>query len=207
MDNLSRPELIKLCKERGFVKYSSLNKHELKNLLKRGSHKTPPKPYVYRVLHSDMGLKPADFDREKYVVKYIEHVDDTNTREVSKDIINYLQNGYCSVRGMNIEGMFNSIWIPPKVIQIEYFNDYYASDEEEEEENNLNQSPVFVPYTQHGSWMIPRSELKNFKDFYDSLKPIDTPKTLFELAARVVNSRKITQYVPPTLLKRIKAVK
>lgn len=205
MEKLSRTELLTMCKDKGFVRYSSLNKHNLIDLLKTGSHKQPKQRSPWRYIsESGMGVLPHEFERDgnQYTIT-IKDSDKFCDKYVSDDIIRYLRDGYCAIRGINLEGLFNSRWVPPKQTTV-YENTYNSATDDSDSDNEPIR--VEITYKQYGAWVIPKSELPSFKAFFDSLKPKHNPKSLFDSAAHVVNSRKITQYIPKHLLKRIKAV-
>jgi hypothetical protein len=58
-----------------------------------------------------------------------------------------------------------------------------------------------------GGWIVSESDYPNFCAFYDSLlTSANQPKSLFEIAAWVVSSRKQEQYIPKTIQKRINQI-
>lgn len=84
------------------------------------------------------------------------------------------------IRGLDLEGMFDSEFVNCVLVETSEGTRW-----------------------KWGGWTIPESQYKNFMEFY---RPTENPKSLFELAAHVVNSRKINQYLPKHILKKIKNV-
>jgi hypothetical protein len=179
MDHNSRTELLAIAKKRGFLRYSSLNKHQLIGLLTRGYHEVP-KVHHYECIHSAKGLPPAEFILSP---KLNDIVGPTKFRYT---IDTKMYNGTSRiVRGIDLTGMFDAKYIPATV-----------HDEDDE-------WPTYI----EGGWVISNHEYPNFLTFYETLlASTNQPKSLFETAAWAVNSRKQEHYIPKLLRMQIKQV-
>lgn len=186
---LSNPELREIAKRKGFIRYSKLNKDELVKLIKTGSHAPPPKKERWAVIQSGLGVEPDKL--------FTEH-DETSIYSVAKSTY---PGGYL-IRGINLGGMFNSSFIEPRTEQ--RTGRYYETDDSDDSDNDVQ-----ITYTEHipGGWFVPAEEFPAFSTYIENLRALRTqqqPKSLFEIAAHVVNSKKQTVYLPPVIKAKLK---
>lgn len=187
---MTRPQLLALAKERGFKRYSALNKCELIKLLKKGSHDPPIPKKWYSIIDSGKGVS---FDQ---LFTSYDHMHKYDVGEQQEG------DGYI-IRGVNLDGMFNSVYVPE---QMTYGIDTRWDTDDEDDDPHYIRIPRKIP----GGWLIHRNDYSNYKKFIKSLRDAKSqqqPRTLFELAARVVNSRKLNVYIPPSLKNRISQYK
>jgi hypothetical protein len=165
----SRTELLEIAEKRGFVRYSSLNKDKLIGLLTRGYHEVPKVQYE-ECMHSNKGLSPSEFVLPP---KLNMHLAPTKYRYT---ITTYRYNATsCIIRGIDLTGMFDARYIPSII-----------------DHGNGESRPTYVS----GGWVISNHEYPKFLTFYESLlASMNQPKSLFEIAAWIVNSRKQDQYI------------
>lgn len=165
----SRTELLDECRRTGYVRYSRLNVQQLKNLLECGYHYISPKRESYLFIHSSRGAKPDEFDPTRYCID-----------------CKPCRNGHL-VRGIDLEGMFDSQFVPDRRVQLTVhdFIDIPAMDEQ----------LIRVYRLIYGGWYIPASMYEPFTVFRQNLVAIP-PRSLQELALNVVTSKKIVSLQP-----------
>jgi hypothetical protein len=189
---MDRSQLLALAKERGFTRYSKLNKGELIRLLKNGSHSPPPARHWYSIIANGEGVS---------IDKLFTPYDHMHKYAVAHEQV---PEGYI-IRGVNLNGMFESQYIADRTIQREEI-DYGDNTDDEDVE------PVTVVRSVQisGGWLIPLREFPKLQTLITSLRSasqIKQPRTLFEAAARVVNSKKQTRYLPKIIKSRLKQYK
>lgn len=149
------------CKRAGFVRYSRLNVYKLRQLLSRGSHEISPKRKRWHLkVHSGRGRKIDQYDCNEDRIDCYLRWDARNGR---------FMDGY-TIRGIDLEGRFDSVFIP---------------DTEEEK----------------GGWYVRSCRYGEFKEMRRILNEKQPPRSLQQLAANVVLSRKMTAV--PLALKRL----
>jgi hypothetical protein len=184
---LTKSQLQAMAKRAGFMRFSALNKNDLISLLISGSHTPKVKHPKFTILHSCRGVLPADFDPARFTI----------TVEPSPG-------GYV-MRGLDIEGMFNSLFTPDRFAT--RYEDVYEEPTTDDDEPNQS---TWTPVTRRicGGWFIPEANYSDFKQFYESIVcRVNNPRTLFELAGIVVNSRKQTTYLPKRIQSAIRKLK
>lgn len=196
----SRANLLKIAKSQGFVRYSSMNKQNLINLINRGHNELPRQKTIndyFKCLHSSKGIDPSEFllppkerDWMRYTVE-IKVVDETSYK----------------IRGVDLTGLFNATFIQDRYEQrLGSRWQFDSSDEDDDQEL------VTTTVTIDGGWIISKAEYANFCTFYNQLVTVpnqlvtvpNQPKSLFEIAAWIVNSKKQKQYIPKQLRLRLK---
>ena len=189
---LTKPQLLKLCKERGFKRYNTLDKLDIIRLLIVGCHKPQYVRPPFKSLHSSRG--PEVFDWNKHAITINPHEND----------------GYL-IGGINLEGKFDSHFIEDTLVRsarrhrIGGYNtdDEYATSDESDGEHEYTYN------LKQGGWWIPTSEYNNFLEYKHSLIPPKQPPSLLELAGRVINSRHLSfwkrqTYIPPQIERQLK---
>jgi hypothetical protein len=185
---LSKSQLQEMAKRAGFMRFSALNKDRLVSLLTTGSHSKPKAQPITKMLHSSRGVVPSEFDPSKFTI----------TVETSPG-------GYV-MRGLDIEGMFNSRFTPDR--STTRYEDVYGDPDTDDEDDPPQ--PIRAPVTRRvsGGWFIPASDYLAFKRFYESIPYRgNDPRTLFELSGMVVNSRKQTTYIPKRIQNSVRKLK
>lgn len=155
-ENLPKSELLALAKARGFKKISSFNKHDLARLLITGKHL--PKfvshnfeNIVQETVHSSRGLKPFE----------IEMTTQYGVTISSRGLHNYL------VRGIDLDGMFQSVFVEDSTIRIRKYSDS-TSDDDDDTSDDDDDDKVTIPV--NGGWVVPSSVLPELKLFLQILK-------------------------------------
>jgi hypothetical protein len=170
----SLTELREMAEIRGFLRYSSLNKRALITLLEKGYHKVVP-PYK---------LDRCLIQSSKGLVpsEFILPPSDCKLIGYTIGTKSYDRSSRI-IRGIDLTGRFNAIFIPDRTVR--FGND--------------------VCIVKAGGWVVSDHEYPNFCDFYESLlnSPAQ-PKSLFEIAAWVVNSRKQSRYIPERIRIQLK---
>jgi len=204
-NNMTNRQLKDIAKQKSFVKYSTMNKRELINLLVRGVHPKPRQKKIYEITDY-RNLLPLDYLFTS--CGCINHV--YGYGAVQDD-----EKGGYVIRGVNLNGMFDSIRVPDKTINV-LENDYEDINTADYEWFETDETTQVVTKTIKGGWFVPFASYQNFSDYTNRLKTIrcsTNPKSLFELAAYVLKSRKITaflhpgQYIPTIIKLRLKSLK
>lgn len=189
---LTKPQLLKLCKENGFKRYSTLDKFDLIRLLIIGSHKPPYIRPPWKSLHSSRG--PEVFEWDKHTIT-----------------INPHENGGYLIGGINLEGKFDSHFIEDTQVRSahRYRIGRYDTDDEYMSSDSSDGEHEYTYTTKPGGWWIPAREYDNFLAYKSSLIPPKQPPSLLELAGRVINSRylwfwKQQTYIPPQMERQLK---
>lgn len=194
---MTRPQLLALAKQRGFTRYSTLNKHKLIELLERGSHAPPPKRWNYIVQRGRGVAIDQLFTEYDEKTKY-------GVRE------RRVEGGYL-VNGVDLDGMFNSRYVPDRTVYEDRVvdnrdwttDDEYSDDETEDEEPAPPPQIVVVERIVEGGWFIPIENFEAYKAFIASFTDVYQPRTLLESAARVASSRKLPNYLPSLIKKQL----
>lgn len=166
---VQKVSLMRRCRRAGFVRYSHLNVDQLRDLLARGYHYISPKDaYSIKIVHSSRGPKIADFDGCRYDVQIIPHRD-----------------GYM-VRGVDLEGMFDSTFIEPAPYSHADNNYMGGFMEEDSLEDSKRLQEMMLDHA--GGWFVRASRYVELTQLRDRLRRVP-PRSLRELAANVVTSR------------------
>lgn len=185
---MTNSELKVLARNQGLLKYSKLNKHGLVNLLRTGVQGPPPPKIMFNVIKNGKGVPPDElFKQNSEYSKW--------TYEVKEAPGGYM------ITGVDLTGLFNSTWYPDTTVRRS--EDVYYSDTDGEEEPTTRMVTRTIP----GGWFIKAKEYPEFKTFISSLRPLNQPKTLFDIAAHVVNSRKRTIRLPKVLERELDRVR
>ena len=195
-------ELRAEAKAQGFKRYSNLNKGSLFYLLKTKRHRPEPKTELCHLTVTGEDAKGAPLDK---IFKPFDEYDQYWFSEQNTPDGMF-------IGGINLDGLFRSRFIPPRVVvQRERGAFAYYNDPDDACEYSPPGYYSGVEVKDRGGWLIPHSEYNAFKLFLDDLKieaSRKSPKTLFELAGRIVNCRRHSKTVlPMTLQRRIKDFK
>lgn len=193
MKDLKRKILLQKCREREFVNYKKLNNIQLQELLKRGYHYiTPKQPQVEP---KSTWVKADRFDSSQDVMR----------------IAPFSCCGYI-VRGIDLDGMFDSIYTPfVPLIRLEGMESSSSSEEEDtddDDEEVVNQQQeedegVDVVEVKEKTtttedpsrgWIVPSYRYEELISFYHRMMK-RPPRSLKELATNVVCSRKLSDEI------------
>lgn len=189
MDKMTRPQLLALAKERGFTRYSKFNKHDLIRLIRYGKHPDPIPTRLYGIIVDGTSI-------DKLFTPY----DHMHKYSVSDRLV---QGGYI-VNGVNLEGLFNSSYVPDRVEMQEEI-DYPDTDNEDDEPVTVMRNIVI-----RGGWFVPHADFPTYRQYINDLRTAASlyqPRSLFELAARIVNTRRQTAYLPKIIKQKLKEYK
>lgn len=207
MDHMSRSQLLSLAKANRFKNYTPLNKYELIELINRGYHLQPEKR-TCNVYKGGVGASEDElFQSYGTLFKY------------SVTLAN-VKNGYF-VRGFNMNGMFESHYIPQSEMTYPTTERNFIdpSDSLEIPPSLINRvynygndgSIISVTIHKPTGWFLPIQHATAFKEYIANIRHKvfgPKPKTLFELAARIVNSHhQRGVYLPKTIIKKLAAYK
>ena len=206
MDRMNKSQLLALAKAKGFKNYSSLNKFDLIELIKRGYHKEPIKQ-VYGLFKDDGGASEDElFQMRDKVFRY--------TLEWQP-----VKGGYFVI-GFNMNGMFDSYHVPFSEITHQVTNNRFV-----DPNNPLDIPPqlckfsyirendhsvVAIRITKPEGWFLPQQQEQAFRKYIANIRQRvlgPQPKTLFELAARIINSHHQKVYLPKIIKKKLAACK
>lgn len=201
-------ELLARCRREGFVLYSDIDARQLQELLERGYHRIYPRKRWWMLkIHSSRGLKLEEFD---YTVYRVERCPYTN-------------DGY-KIRGLDLEGRFDSHFIPDRYIMkpvntsrigqtvkrrlfssAPTITRLAADDDDEGAEGAGEQLFERVPV--YGGWYVPSSRRDECLEFCKSVQKVQPLRSLQELAANVMLSRKLCYQIPKGLVSTIARLK
>ena len=109
------------------------------------------------------------------------------------------------VSGVNLDGMFNSMFVPDRIEQREYESDRFTDSETDDEPIAVMRDVVI-----RGGWFVPHAEFPNYRNYITTLRTaasVHQPRSLFETAACVVNSRCHNVYLPKIIKNKLKEYK